>query len=935
MSSSTTEEGVPPLVEEEGGDGGGPPAGAPRLEALFAKTLAEGWLKQQVCDGMMRGMVESVRSGKKTEDECLAEATTKLEGMRKGGEAKKQKKAKQQQQQQQQHKQQQKGKPDGAKQAAQNQSQSPKQMKKQKLKRRPAQQILQQLGPESPPAAQLEAAKHIGAMCFQIRGQEKREYQDALTPALQRLTEMARSDVEERAASALHAMYGLCAHHKAHVDMLVEMDIVETIALILQAPNKSLGLQTNGCLVLNTVATNCFEAHDKIVEFGALPCLISSLILPKPAPVSATTVVATSRLVESLSATVKESLSGCGEDEQLLVIVRGLPGSGKTHLARGIAAYLEKGLICSADSYFTQEDENGQLVYAFDNTKMKDAHAHCQMQYDEALALGSPVIIVDNTNLKLKDYANYLAKAAGYKPLVFQLESRSDRDVDLYCSRCVHSVPLGQIKTMAKSYQADPAAILVEPWGMEGADTGSDVVASKAVGTGSSTVDNTSLRLDTAVIDFPSPRDESAGAQTPRRGQRVKPLRYSTVKILNAMSYNKEMRSTLIEAGAVDALNARLLELTGQNQSAGRQFDHMAIVCTDEYLWTLRASIKLVGQDEVSLISEELQARGIRWLLSALKNALDGKGFPQEYSTPATPSKYAQDIACLAISDANAKLLTDLGAFELMRRTMLAEWSEQTAINMSSDPLLHAHALYHATATLSMLSFSGLGRDGQSTRQQIQDNEELLKVLNQLAQEQSEGVITPRDGDEQQHSKAYMETMRHTRKQAKVLLLNLKHHSEALEVLAEADESDDEHTGVSDRHIMLSYCWGKADSNGVYPTQQLVLRIREGLQQRGYKVWLDVDDLCGSTLNAMANAVEKADIVCIVMTKAYKESAPCRMEADYSYQLNGANGVPKIIPLKAEQFKPDGWVCPALLPPRPQLPSSPPPSPSSAPVLPG
>eukprot|EP01045_Picozoa_sp_COSAG04_P040962 COSAG04_NODE_12217_length_664_cov_1.171681_1_plen_104_part_10 len=61
---------------------------APRVEALFAATLKEGWLRENVCTGMLKGMVESVRSGKRTEDECLELSKKKLAGMRKGGEAK-------------------------------------------------------------------------------------------------------------------------------------------------------------------------------------------------------------------------------------------------------------------------------------------------------------------------------------------------------------------------------------------------------------------------------------------------------------------------------------------------------------------------------------------------------------------------------------------------------------------------------------------------------------------------------------------------------------------------------------------------------------------------------------------------------------------------------------------------------------------------------
>jgi len=38
---------------------------------------------------------------------------------------------------------------------------------------------------------------------------------------------------------------------------------------------------------------------------------------------------------------------------------------------------------------------------------------------------------------------------------------------------------------------------------------------------------------------------------------------------------------------------------------------------------------------------------------------------------------------------------------------------------------------------------------------------------------------------------------------------------------------------------------------------------------------MDIDDMAGSTFDAMADAVEKADLVLICMSQKYKESPPC------------------------------------------------------------
>ncbi|KAJ8322282.1 LOW QUALITY PROTEIN: hypothetical protein KUTeg_000753 [Tegillarca granosa] len=96
-------------------------------------------------------------------------------------------------------------------------------------------------------------------------------------------------------------------------------------------------------------------------------------------------------------------------------------------------------------------------------------------------------------------------------------------------------------------------------------------------------------------------------------------------------------------------------------------------------------------------------------------------------------------------------------------------------------------------------------------------------------------------------------------------------------------------------HLMISY--NHAD-------KKLIMYIRDYLRKAGYKVWLDVDDMAGSTLQAMASAVEEAEIVLICYSRKYKDSDNCRAEAEYAFQQRK-----KIVPLKMEYgYKPDGWL---------------------------
>ncbi|KAG2442907.1 hypothetical protein HXX76_002983 [Chlamydomonas incerta] len=96
-------------------------------------------------------------------------------------------------------------------------------------------------------------------------------------------------------------------------------------------------------------------------------------------------------------------------------------------------------------------------------------------------------------------------------------------------------------------------------------------------------------------------------------------------------------------------------------------------------------------------------------------------------------------------------------------------------------------------------------------------------------------------------------------------------------------------------HIMISYEWG---------SQQKALLIKEALERRGLVTWMDIEKMSGSTLEAMALAVEGAAAVLLCISKRYKESQACRAEAEYAYQQRK-----RIIPIMMERgYRPTGWL---------------------------
>ena len=100
---------------------------------------------------------------------------------------------------------------------------------------------------------------------------------------------------------------------------------------------------------------------------------------------------------------------------------------------------------------------------------------------------------------------------------------------------------------------------------------------------------------------------------------------------------------------------------------------------------------------------------------------------------------------------------------------------------------------------------------------------------------------------------------------------------------------------VSGDHVMISYQWD---------FQEVLVEVKNKLQASGYRVWMDLEQMGGSTLETMAKAVENASVILVCVSQRYKESPNCRSEAEYAYQLRK-----DIIPLMMERnYRPDGWL---------------------------
>lgn len=130
-----------------------------------------------------------------------------------------------------------------------------------------------------------------------------------------------------------------------------------------------------------------------------------------------------------------------------LILLRGIPGSGKTTLGEVILytpGAKNTNNVLSADDFFL--DENGN--YIFDPSKLKEAHNQCQQKCAERMKMELSKIVVANTFTQEWEMKPYFDMAERYKYRVHcvVVENRHD-------GKNIHDVPDDKLKIMKDRFE--------------------------------------------------------------------------------------------------------------------------------------------------------------------------------------------------------------------------------------------------------------------------------------------------------------------------------------------------------------------------------------------------------------------------------------------------------------------------------------------------
>jgi broad-specificity NMP kinase len=125
--------------------------------------------------------------------------------------------------------------------------------------------------------------------------------------------------------------------------------------------------------------------------------------------------------------------------EKTLIVVAGIPGSGKTTFAEFLKAHMGGEVVCT-DDWFMKEGE-----YQFDITKLGQAHLETREYLKELIGGGVSPLIFANTNTQTWEFHDIVKCAEDHGYQVFPIVMRRNKE---QAFESLHGVPEDTISRM-------------------------------------------------------------------------------------------------------------------------------------------------------------------------------------------------------------------------------------------------------------------------------------------------------------------------------------------------------------------------------------------------------------------------------------------------------------------------------------------------------
>jgi predicted kinase len=153
------------------------------------------------------------------------------------------------------------------------------------------------------------------------------------------------------------------------------------------------------------------------------------------------------------------SRKGNGYQMTHVIILRGLPGSGKSIMVEKLSKdrKYKDVFICSSDHYFMKDGQ-----YKYNPDEIVNAHNYCMRRFLTELPRCHEVIFVDNTNIERWNFMGYVqvAQALGCTVEIVEIK----RDITECINGNIHGVPPVCVEMMSRLWEESPSWITVNKY---------------------------------------------------------------------------------------------------------------------------------------------------------------------------------------------------------------------------------------------------------------------------------------------------------------------------------------------------------------------------------------------------------------------------------------------------------------------------------------